>query len=1283
MSHTRQSRVINNAFAPLPQVQLLSNGRYHVMLTSAGGGYSHWKNLAVTRWREDGVCDNWGSFCYLRDAASAQVWSTALQPTLRRPDSYEAVFSAGHALFRRRDGDYETQTDVVVAGDDDVEVRRTRLVNCSGVPRIIDLTSYAEIVLAPPAMDLAHLAFSKLFVETEIVGQYQAILCRRRARAPDEATPWMFHLLRAHQALTGAVSYETDRMQFIGRARTTADPQAVEGEAPLSGRAGPVLDPVAAIRCRIALSAGATASVDLVSGVCETRSACMAMLEKYRARDGAERALAGAAAYHQTLLRHLHASAAEARLYARLAASVIYANAALRADASILGKNRQGQSGLWRFAISGDVPIVLLQVADAAKSVLARQIIQAHSYWGQLGLAADLVIVSARQVGASALQEAQGRAGAADSVQAGKVFVLSASQISEEDDYLLQSVARIVLHDGHGNLAQQIKRCGPVAGAPPPAPRPPVLAGAAELAPRPLQFSNGLGGFAADGREYVVTLAPGQTTPLPWVNILANPTFGTLISENGSATTWSENAHEFRLTPWSNDPVGDAGGEAYYVRDEESGRFWSATGLPAGGATAYVARHGFGYSVFEHSEDGIDSELSVFVAIDAPLKFALLTLRNRSGRPRRLSSTGYLEWVLGDERAHTHMHVNTWRDGDSGALFAHNPYNTDFGGRTAFFDADGARCVCADRRQFLGRNGTLRQPAAMAQPELSGLVGAALDPCAAIRVVIDLADGQAHEVVFRLGAAASADAARDLLRRTGTSAGAHDALAKVKQYWQHTLGAVQVKTPDRAFDILTNGWLVYQVLACRVWARNAFYQSSGAFGFRDQLQDVMALVHAVPGVVRAHLLLCASRQFAEGDVQHWWHPPMGRGVRTHCSDDYLWLAFASCRYVVATGDAGVLGEPVHFLTGHAPKEGAESCYELPGEAGEVATLYEHCVRAIKRGLRFGGHGLPLMGSGDWNDGMNLVGAGGKGESVWLGFFLYAVLTQFSELAQRHGDAAFAADCVSQAARLRDAIEHSSWDGEWYRRAWFDDGTPLGSAQNTECRIDSIAQSWSVLSAGGNAHRVRCAMDALERHLVVADSALILLLAPPFDRATPNPGYIKGYLRGVRENGGQYTHAAVWAGMAFAALGDGERAWKLCSMINPINHGNSAASIALYQTEPYVLASDVYALAPHSGRGGWTWYTGSAGWMYRFVLESLLGLRLTGEQLHFSPCVPAAWSAFEIAYRYRETPYHIRVRQMGGALTLSLDGAAQPEAAIFLINDQQQHLVELHIPAPPR
>ena len=1286
-------RVYSSPDTPNPAVQLLSNGRYHVMITNAGGGYSRWKDLAVTRWREDPTCDNWGTFCYLRDVTSKEFWSTAYQPTLKRSKHFEAIFSEGRAEFRGRDHDYDTHTEITVSPEDDIELRRVRITNQAQTRRAIDVTSYAEVVLAPPVADALHPAFSNLFVQTEIIRRQRAILCTRRARSPGEQAPWMFHLMAVHGAQIEEISYETDRMQFIGRGNTAAEAQAMSGPAALSNSEGSVLDPIVAIRYRIALDPEETATINIVSGIGETRDAALSLVEKYQDRRLADRVFDLAWTHGQVLLRQLNASEADAQLYGRLASSIIYANASLRADPSVLIKNHRGQSGLWGYAISGDLPIVLLQIQDQANIDLVRQLVQAHAYWRLKGLAVDLVIWNEDHAGYRQLLHDQIMGLIAAGTEAsltdrpGGIFVRPADQIAEEDRVLIQTVARAIITDSRGTLADQINGRSLVKVAvpllrPTRTHRPEPLAVAAS--PRhDLTFFNGLGGFTPDGREYVITTAHEQVTPAPWVNVLANPHFGTVISESGLAYTWSENAHEFRLTPWGNDPVSDSSGEAFYLRDEERGHFWSPTPLPCRGAAPYVARHGFGYSVFEHTERGIRSELWVYVAMDAPIKITVLKVQNVSDRSRRLSATGYAEWVLGDLRPKSSMHVITETDPNSGALFARNPYNTEFRNRVAFFDVDDkGRTVTGNRTEFLGRNGTLRRPAAMMRTCLSDKVGAALDPCAAIQVGFDLPAGQEREIIFRLGVGRDADDARNLVKRFRGPTAAREALDVVWQHWTHTLGAVHVETPDPSLNVLANGWLLYQTLACRLWARSATYQSGGAFGFRDQLQDVMALIHARPHLVREHLLLCAARQFPEGDVQHWWHPPAGRGVRTHCSDDYLWLPFTTCRYVLTTGDTGVLDEPIHFIQGRRVNADEDSYYDQPGHSEETASLYEHCVRAILNSLKFGEHGLPFIGSGDWNDGMNIVGEHGKGESVWLGFFLYNVLMQFTQVARTRGDLSFIERCQREAAQLRQNLEQNGWDGEWYRRAYFDDGSPLGSASNPECQIDSIAQSWSVLSGAGDHERSRMAMEAMDERLVRREHRLIQLLDPPFDKSTLNPGYIKGYVPGVRENGGQYTHAAIWAAMAFARMGNNQRAWELFTMINPVNHARSTEETATYKVEPYVVAADVYAVPPHTGRGGWTWYTGSAAWMYRLIVESLLGLRLEVDKQRFTPCLPADWAGFKMHYRYRETVYHIDVlqtREDKGESSVTIDGVKRHDEAIPLIDDRREHSVEVRIP----
>ncbi|HET9462811.1 MAG TPA: glucoamylase family protein [Thiobacillus sp.] len=1286
-------RVFTEPNTPIPEVHLLSNGRYHVMATHAGGSYSRWRDLAVTRWREDTTSDGWGTFIYLRDIDSGKYWSTAHQPTLRRADHYEAIFVQARAEYRRRDQAIEAHTEISVSPEDDVEIRRVTLTNQSSRRRHIEVTSYAEVVLAPLNADLAHRAFSNLFVQTEILPERQAILCTRRPRTPGEQVPWMFHLLAAPGAVAHASSYETDRARFIGRGRTVANPLVLDsdGSPALSNTDGSVLDPIVAIRRTLTLSPDESASVQIVSGVADTREAALALIEKYCDRHFVERAFEMAWFQSQEVLRHLNATEADAQVFGRLASSVIYGNALRRAAPSVIARNQLGQSGLWRFGISGDLPIVKLRIGDLNRIDRVKQVLQAHAYWRMKGLAADLVIVNEDFSGYRAVLQdlIMGLINAGPEAQVldkpGGVFVRRAEELSEDERVLLQTVARIVFSDTAETLIEQVERR--VSAERASDQLEPSQQAAAEpvypLAARARIFSNGLGGFTPDGHEYVVTLEPGQTTPAPWVNVIASPHIGTVVSESGGAYTWAENAHEFRLTTWHNDPLSDSSGEALYIRDEETGAFWSPTPLPARGKSGYVCRHGFGYSVFEHYEAGIVSELFTYVAMDAPVKFVVVKLRNQSKRARSLSLTGYWELVLGEWRHANLMHIVTETDRHTGALFARNAYGRECANRVVFAQvSERERSVSGNRTEFIGRNGSLASPAAMRRKRLSGRTGAGLDPCAAIQTRIELAAGQEREIVFVFGAARDTGEARQLIQRFGGRAGARQALETVWEHWNHTLGAVHVETPDPALDVLANGWLVYQTLSCRLWGRSGYYQSGGAYGFRDQLQDTMALIHTTPWLAREQLIRHAGRQFLKGDVQHWWHPPNGQGVRTHFSDDYLWLPYATCRYLLATGDTGVLDEPIHFLEGRELNPEEEAYYDQPQRSPEAASLYDHCVRAIKHGLRFGAHQLPLMGCGDWNDGMNLVGKDGKGESVWLAWFLYENLELFADLARGRDDVAFADVCGGQAALLRNHIETQAWDGAWYRRAYFDDGTPLGSSANDECQIDSISQSWAVISKGGDPARARQAMAAVDQRLVRRDKQIIQLLDPPFDKSALEPGYIKGYIPGVRENGGQYTHAAIWTTMAFAMMGDTERAWEFFAMLNPIHHGSTPEAIERYKVEPYVMCADIYGASPHTGRGGWTWYTGAAGWMYRLTIETLLGLQLEVDHLRIAPCVPADWDTYTVHYRYRETVYHITLRrvaeQLEHGIRVTVDGVERPDPRIPLIDDRQEHYVEVDL-----
>jgi len=1280
---TSEIRVITTANTPFPEVQLLSNGRYFVMLSNAGGGYSRWRDLAVTRWREDATCDNLGMFCYIHDLTDNEFWSTAHQPTLKKPSHYEAIFSQGKAEYRRRDNDIETCTKVIVSPEDDVEVRRIELTNHSSTKKEISITSYAEIVLAPPAADHSHPAFSNLFIQTEILAHSDAIVCTRRPRSAQENPPWMFHMMKANGIEAKQVSYETDRSKFIGRGNTLEHPSIINQVKPLSGSQGSVLDPIVSIQYKITLQPHESATIDIVNGIAEAHQQNQHMLDKYQDKHLRDRAFELSWTHSQVVLRQIGATQAEAELYAKMASSILYTNPTLRTSPGTILKNQRQQKGLWSYSISGDLPIVLLIVSDAKNILLVKQLIKAKGYWQIKGLAVDLIILNEDPGGYRQVlhDEILGLIAAGKDVTSekqGRIFVRPVDQVSTEDRILFQTVAQIVISDNKGSLADQVNqnvtlkssipKFVPSAAAPQKIP--------ADLLHEDLQYFNGSGGFSSDGKQYVIKTYKEKRTPLPWINVLANPNFGTIISECGSSYTWFENAHEFRLTPWKNDPVLDNCGEAFYIRDEESGHFWSPMGLPAVGNSGYITRHGFGQSNFQHEENQILTDVTVHVDTKHPIKFVTISITNQTNRVRKLTVTGYVEWVLGELHTKSIKHITTELDTSTRAIIARNRFSSDFQDYVTFFQVDTSGFTyTADRTEFIGRNRNLQRPEAMQNVQLSGKSGAGMDACAALMVPFTLEPWQEHKITFKLGAGKNLQEVYETINHFRGFERVTESRNEVTRFWDTTLGAVQVKTPDASINILANGWLLYQVLSCRLWGRSGFYQSGGAFGFRDQLQDVLALMHAHPNLTHQQILLCASRQFKEGDVQHWWHPPTGRGVRTMCSDDYLWLPYVTSVYVASTGDHEILKEIVPYIVGRKLNVGEESYFDLPVDSGTQASVYDHCKQSIVHSLQFGIHGLPLMGSGDWNDGMNMVGIEKKGESVWLAFFLYDVLIRFSKVAELRGDFDFVTQCEKQALQLKENISTHAWDGEWYLRAFFDDGTPLGSSKNEECKIDAISQSWSILSDCAEEDRALSAMDAANRFLINREKGIIQLLEPPFNTSDLDPGYIKGYVPGVRENGGQYSHAAIWMVMAFAKLGDHKKTAELIKMINPIHHATTPEAVAVYKTEPYVMAADVYAVMPHTGRGGWTWYTGSAGWMYQLILESFLGLKREGDTLRFEPCVPEDWNSFSVTYRFHETVYTVEL-QRADRTAYVVDGVEQNENSVSLVNDRKNHAVTI-------
>ncbi|HEX5380077.1 MAG TPA: glycosyl transferase, partial [Phenylobacterium sp.] len=1150
----------------------------------------------------------------------------------------------------------------------------------------IEATSYAELVLAPQAADVAHPAFSKLFIETEHLVGLGAILATRRRRAPSEPHVWAAHLAVVDGEAVGKREFETDRARFLGRGGGVRTPAAVMEGRPLSGATGAVLDPIFALRRGVRIAPGATARIDFWTMVAPSRREVLDLIDKHHDIGAFERAAALAWTQAQVQLHHLGIDRAQAGQYQRLAGHLLYAAPMLRPPSEVIGSGSGGQPGLWALGISGDLPIILVRISDISQIDVVSEALQAVEYWRMKRLAVDLVILNERATSyvqdlqtalETQVRASQSRPQVSDDRPAGHAFILRADLISAEETALLGSVARVVLVGDRGRLIDQLERAPEAQPSPRVSPRRPTAVSALQMSrPAPgVEYFNGLGGFSDGGREYVTIIGPGQATPAPWINVMANPGFGFQVSAEGGGFTWSVNSREHQLTPWSNDPVTDRPGQAFYLRDEETGDLWSPTALPIRDeAATYVARHGWGYSRFEHTSHGVAAELVEFVPVADPLKISVLKLRNLSGRARRLSVTAYVEWVLGASRAAAAPHVTTRIDAASGAILAENPWTPAFGDRVAFADLAGRQTNwTGDRREFIGRNGSLAWPTALVNgASLSGRVGSGLDPCAALQTTVEIPANGVAEIVCFLGDAAGEAEAQALIARY-RKADLDAVLTEVRAFWDDVVGTVQVKTPDRSMDIMLNGWLTYQTLACRVWARSGFYQASGAYGFRDQLQDCMALATVRPAMTREHLLRAAGRQFVEGDVQHWWLPHSGQGVRTRISDDRAWLAYATAHYVRVTGDVAVLDAPAPFIAGPPLEPGEHDSFFQPTASEQSASLYEHCVRALDASLAVGVHGMPLIGTGDWNDGMNRVGEDGKGESVWLGWMLHTTLDAFAAIADTRGDHAHAQAWRAHMKALGGAFEREAWDGHWYRRGWFDDGTPLGSATNEECHIDSIAQSWAVISGAAPPDRAAQAMAAVERELILPQVGMALLFTPPFDHTPLEPGYIKGYPPGLRENGGQYTHAALWSVMALAGLGEGDKAAALFWMLNPINHTRTRIDMHRYKVEPYVIAADVYSAPGHVGRGGWTWYTGSAGWMQRAGVESILGVHVEGGSLRLDPCIPSTWPRFEVTLRHGTSRYEIEVENplgvQQGVVSAELDGTeVTPRPLIVPLKD---------------
>ncbi len=1266
------------------RVHLLGHGQLSTLVMATGAGALTWKGMDINRFREDSVFDPGGIYAYVRDLGGTKTWSAGYHPSRRQPDAYSAAFSIDRVELHRRDGSLETITEVVPSAEHPAEIRRFTLKNHGPEACDVELTTFTELALAARSADVAHRAFSSMFVETEYWADHGALVAHRRPRGPGEPSIWVAQVLTPEDEGFGAVDYDSSRVSFIGRTGSLERPAAFgHASGELARTTGSVLDPAFVLRRRIRLEASAAARVTLTTIMAETREELLHWVAIYATAQAIPRAFELAWADARVELRHLGVTAVQAHRFQRLLSAIVFPLAGLRAQLDPTALGTRGKSALWSSGISGDLPIVVLRLDHPDFDDILRELLLAHAYYRVNGVSLDLLVLNEEPGGylqplydqALDIVRSTHSEGLID--QRGGIFVRRTDQILEGDRPLLLASARAVFTASGGSLSRQLKHATRRTALPEalvltdrPVPRPSLP----PAAKAELMFDNGLGGFTPDGREYVMTLDRHARTPQPWCNVLANARFGSVVSESGSSFTWAENSQRHRLTPWSNDALLDPNGAPVYVRDDEDGSVWSATPRPAGGSAVFTVAHGQGYSRFSHTRSQLFHELTYFVAAEQPVAFQRLRIENRGSAPRRLSVFGVIEWVLGGTRETSRLTVSTAWDATAHALTAQNPFAITPGAVAFFATTAPVASFTANREEFFGMPGSRSWPHALRRGALSGQYGTGLDPCAALQTSVTLVPGEAFEVSFVLGQAATRDEMQALARAYAEESAVKGALEAVKARWDDLLSAVTIKTPDASLDLLINRWVLYQALGCRIWARSAFYQSSGAFGFRDQLQDVLCLLHTLPGAAREHLLVAAARQFVEGDVQHWWHREAGDGVRTHCSDDKLWLPYAVAEYVRVSEDRAVLDEAVPFLSERllAPEE--HDLYSTPASTEETATLYEHCARALECSLAVGVHGLPKMGAGDWNDGMNRIGVKGEGESVWLAWFLARTLRDFAPLAQARKDPR-ATRWLEHARRLIEAAEAHAWDGAWYRRAFFDDGTPVGTASAAECRIDAIAQSWSVL-AGAERRRAAGAVLESERLLIDDGARIMRLLTPPFHGAEADPGYIASYPAGIRENGGQYTHGVLFTLRALAELGEGARAERLLAVLNPVRHAETPADVARYQVEPYVVAADVYSNPEHDGRGGWTWYTGSAGWFYRIVIEDLLGFRRAGRRVTIAPCIPGSWAGYELTYRFGRSTLKVVVENAQGgqnvAAPLSFDGRPQSEPTITLTDDGRAH-----------
>ncbi|MEX2344466.1 MAG: glucoamylase family protein [Balneolaceae bacterium] len=1297
-----------------PRLQMMSNGNYSTFVTHSGTGCSFFGEKAISAWKPDPTTDPLGFYFYIKDQESDKFWSAAHQPVKRKADRYDTWFHNGKTITSRVDEWIESTMAVCVSPDTNMEFRKLTLTNYSDRERTLEITSYAEAVLNKLKDHNSHPAFSKLFLQTDYLAEHHALLVKRRPRGEHEEPEWLIHTYAGEESdnLLESLQYETEKSLFIGRGRGLDNPRAMDQHSRLSGSLGNVSDPIVSLRNTVTLKPGEKKDLTFGLGRAGSREEAYMLADLYDNLHATDRVFDLAAVYSNVELEHVNITSRQAHYFQKLASYLIYPSSEYRGDVYFLERNREKQHRLWAYGISGDVPLLVYRVNDTDQIKDVKTLVKAYEFWRQKGFITELLFLNdyppsyADEV-QEAIQKEMQSVGPQD-MQQGGIYLHRTEKMPDEDLTLILTVAHAVLKQELPALSFDKKPRDVISWSrgnsysqylPSIAEKQPSVSNSDNDANENLLQFNGYGGFNKEGNEYHIIIKQDTETgkhklpPAPWINVISNSSLGFIATETGGGYTWSENSRENKLTGWANEPVSDPPSEAFYIRDEEKMRYWSPVCSEAKGPGTYKTIHGFGYTRYEYVLDELEQNITQFVPDDDSVKVSVLKLHNRGESVRKLSVFRYQELVHGVERDQSVRYIIPAVSDNKHIIYSRNHYNNEFAGRVGFLaltvpeEKEVDTSFTTNRMSFIGRNRSLKNPAAIAGSErLNNRAEAGEDICAAIQAELTLQPGEEISLIFLTGETADQLKADEITEKYSESGRAEEELARVKKYWDKTLSRIRVETPDNSLNLMLNGWLMYQNISCRMHSRTAYYQAGGAFGFRDQLQDSAAAIYVDPQITREQLLLHASKQFPEGDVLHWWHPPAGRGIRSKITDDRLWLPYVLIHYLHTTADDSILEEEVPYISARELKPDEHEVYVVPEASGMTGTLYEHCCKAIDISLQFGSHGLPLMGAGDWNDGMNRVGKDGKGESVWLGFFIYGVLEKFIPVCRKMKDEKRAERYKEQAVKLKKHLNREGWDGKWYLRAFYDDGTPLGSSENEECKIDAISQAWSVITGAATEERGLQVLKAVEEHLISEEDKIIRLLTPAFDQTEKNPGYIKGYIPGVRENGGQYTHGALWVAKAFAESGQGTKAAHYLGMINPVNHSLNEDDVSVYKVEPYAVAADVYGEPPLTGRGGWTWYTGSAGWFYRVAIESVLGLEIMKNKIIFQPCIPSDWKEFTISIRQDddETVYHITIKNPDGLeqgqLTGTADGSPvvnKGKRAWFKTrNDRKDHKVEL-------